>query len=74
MRAHTGGDLQPHAEAEASVAHLLLDRLEQVAGLVLFDLDVGVARDAEGWHSMMRIPGKSESMYADITSSSIAKQ
>src|SRR5262245_42587927 len=48
MRAHPGGDLQPNAEAEAAVAHLLLDRLEQVAGLVLFDLDVGVASDAEG--------------------------
>src|SRR5262245_2387090 len=48
VRAHSGGDLQPHAEAEAAVAHLLLDRLEQVAGLVLFDFDVGVARDAEG--------------------------
>src|SRR5262245_27181839 len=48
VRAHPGGDLQPYAEAEAAVAHLLLDRLEQVAGLVLFDLDVGVARDAEG--------------------------
>src|SRR5262245_9027503 len=48
VRAHSGGDLQPHAEAEAAVAHLLLDRLEQVARLVLFDLDVGVARDAEG--------------------------
>src|SRR5262247_581695 len=48
VRAHPGGDLQPNAEAEAAVAHLLLDRLEQVAGLVLFDLDVGVASDAEG--------------------------
>src|SRR5262245_46970373 len=47
VRAHTGGDLQPHAEAEAAVAHLLLDRLEQVARLVLFYLDVGVASDAE---------------------------
>ena len=41
-----GADLEPHDLAEAPAAELVLDRLEQVVGLVV-DLEVGVARDPE---------------------------
>ena len=41
-----GADLEPHDLAEAPPAELVLDRLEQVVGLV-GDLEVGVARDPE---------------------------
>ena len=41
------GDLEAHDRAEAAAPHLLLDRGEEVGGLVLLDLDVGVARHAE---------------------------
>ena len=44
---HRPLDLEPHGRAEASTAELLLDREEQVVGLVLLDLEVGVARDPE---------------------------
>ena len=42
-----GLDLQPHGRAAAALAHLFLDGLEQVLDLVVVDLDVAVARDAE---------------------------
>ena len=45
-RVHAGADLEPHDLAEAPAAQLVLDRLEQVVGLV-GDLEVGVAGDAE---------------------------
>ena len=41
-----GVDLDAHDLAEAPAAQLVLDRLQQVVGLV-GDLEVGVARDAE---------------------------
>ena len=40
-------DLEADRRAEAPAAHVLGDAVEQVAGLVLADLDVGVARDAK---------------------------
>ena len=40
-------DLEPHGLAEAPAPDLLLDRDQQVVGLVLLDRDVGVAGDAE---------------------------
>ena len=45
-RLHAALDLEAHHLAEAAPAELLLDRLEQVVGLVR-DVVVGVARDAE---------------------------
>ena len=45
-RAHLGADLDAHDVAEAAPAQLVLDRLEQVVGLV-GDREVGVAGDAE---------------------------
>jgi hypothetical protein len=45
-RAHVRAHLDPHDVAEAAPAQLVLDRLEQVVGLV-GDREVGVARDAE---------------------------
>ena len=44
--AHPGVDLEPHDLAEAAPAQLLLDRLQQVVGLV-GDVVVGVAGDPE---------------------------
>ena len=41
-----GADLDAHDLAEAPAAQLVLDRLQQVGGVV-GDLEVGVARDAE---------------------------
>ena len=41
------GDLQPHRRAEAAAQQLLLHGLEQVLGVVLLDLHVLVAGDAE---------------------------
>ncbi len=45
-RAHPGPDLDPHDIAEAPPTQLVLDRLQQVVGLV-GDREVGVAGDAE---------------------------
>ena len=45
-RAHAGADLDAHDLAEAPAAQLVLDRLQQVVGLV-GDREVGVAGDAE---------------------------
>ena len=44
---HRPLDLEPDRLAEAPAAELLLDRQEQVVGLVLLDREVGVARDPE---------------------------
>ena len=41
------GDLQAHGAAALAPPQLLLDRLEEVVGLVLVDRQVEVARDAE---------------------------
>ena len=46
LRVHPGGDLEPHHLAEAAAAELVLDRLQEVVGLV-GDREVGVAGDAE---------------------------
>ena len=46
FRVHPGGDLQPHDLAEAAPAQLVLDRLQQIVGLVT-DGEVGVAGDPE---------------------------
>ena len=46
LRVHPGGDLEPHDLAEAAAAELVLDRLQQVVGLV-GDREVGVAGDPE---------------------------
>ena len=43
---HSGGDLEPHDLAEAAAAELVLDRLQQVVGLIAHR-EVGVAGDAE---------------------------
>ena len=40
-------DLQPHARAEPAPAHLAVDDRQQVVRLLLQDVDVHVARDAE---------------------------
>ncbi len=45
-RIHAGADLEPDDLAEAPPAQLVLDRLQQVVGLV-GDLEVGVAGDPE---------------------------
>ncbi len=42
-----GGDLQPHARAEAALADLAVDDRQQVVRLVLEDCHVHVARDPE---------------------------
>ncbi len=48
MRAgHRPVDLEADRRPEAAATELLLDRQQQVVGLVLFDREVGVARDAE---------------------------
>ena len=44
---HVVADLEPDRRAEAAAQQLLLERLDEVLGLVLLDLDVLVARDAE---------------------------
>ena len=44
---HVVGDLEPDGRAEPAAQQLLLERLDEVLGLVLLDLDVLVARDAE---------------------------
>ena len=44
---HVVGDLEPDRRAEAAAQQLLLERLDEVLGLVLVDLDVLVAGDAE---------------------------
>ena len=40
-------DRQAHHRAKAALAHALLDRAQQVGGLLLLDLHIGVARDPE---------------------------
>ena len=44
---HVVGDLEPDRRAEAAAQQLLLEGLDEVLGLVLLDLDVLVAGDAE---------------------------
>ena len=44
---HVVGDLEPDGRAEPAAQQLLLERLDEVLGLVLVDLDVFVAGDAE---------------------------
>ena len=44
---HRPLDLEPDGLAEAPAPDLLLDREQEVVGLVLLDRDVGVAGDAE---------------------------
>ena len=44
---HVVGDLEADGRAEAAPEELLLERLDEVLGLVLLDLDVLVAGDAE---------------------------
>ncbi len=46
LRVHPGGDLQPHDLAEAAAADLVLDRLQEVVGLV-GNGEIGVAGDPE---------------------------
>ena len=46
-RRHAPLDLEPDGLTEATPTKLLLDRQEQVAGLVLLDRQVGVAGDPE---------------------------
>ena len=46
-RIHPASDFEPNDGRETSVAQLGLDQLEQVVGLVLVALGVGVAGDAE---------------------------
>ena len=46
LRVHPGRDLEPHDLAEAAAADLVLDRLQEVVGLV-GDVEVGVAGDPE---------------------------
>ena len=48
VRVDVVGDLQAHGRAEPAAQQFLLERLQQVLGVVLFDLDVLVAGDAEG--------------------------
>src|SRR5438093_1386922 len=45
------GDLEAHGVAAVAAAHLLLDGLEQVLGLLLVVGEVEVAGDAEGPHA-----------------------
>ena len=53
-----GLDLQPHRGAAAALADLLLDRLEQVLDLVVVDLVLAVAGDAEdGRRDRCSMPG-----------------
>ena len=51
-------DLQPHGVAFAAVVQLVLDRLEQVAGLLLVDVKLAVARHAERPVAQQFVPGK----------------
>ena len=44
---HVVGDLEPDGRTEPAPQELLLERLDEVLGLVLLDLDVFVAGDAE---------------------------
>ncbi len=46
-RRRVARDLEAHGVAALAAPQLLLDRLEQIVGLLLVDLDVEVARDAE---------------------------
>ena len=63
-------DLEAHGVAALAPPQLLLDRLQQVLGLLLVDLEVGVARDAErADRSTISLPGKSSPTCGAITSS-----
>ena len=44
---HVGVHLQADGRTKVALAQALLDRLQQVRGLVLLDFHVGIARDAE---------------------------
>ena len=44
---HPAADLEAHDRREAAVAQLRLDHRQQIVGLFLVALGVGVARDAE---------------------------
>ena len=44
---HRRLDLEPHRFAEPAFAQLRLDRAQQIVGLVLLQVEIGVARDAE---------------------------
>ena len=46
-RVHAGHHFQPHDWRKAAVAQLGLDQRQQIVGLVLVALGIGVARDAE---------------------------
>ena len=46
-RRHAPLDLEPDGLAESAPSELLLDRQEEIAGLVLLDREVGVAGDSE---------------------------
>ena len=45
---HCGRDFETHTESESPLAQCLFDRLQEVFGFILFDFDIGIARDAEG--------------------------
>ena len=45
------GELEAHRVAAAPLAQLVADRLEEVVGLLLVDVEVAVARDAELGHA-----------------------
>src|SRR4030095_4991130 len=47
MGAHPVRNFETHTKSEAALSELLLYRLEEVAGLVFFDLDVCIACDPE---------------------------
>lgn len=54
------GDLQPHHVAEAALLHQVAHGFQQVVGLVLFDLKIGVAGDAEQGGADHRMAGEEQ--------------
>ena len=44
---HCGRDFETHTKSESPLAQRLLDRLQKVVGFILFDFDIGIARNAE---------------------------
>ena len=54
------GDLQPHHVAEAALFHQVAHGFQQVVGLVLFDLQIGVAGDAEQGGADHRMAGEEQ--------------
>jgi hypothetical protein len=66
---HAAIDFQAHRVAEATSPQLLLDGEEQVVRLVLLELEVGVAGDAEEVRLADLMPEKSMSRLAAITCS-----